>query len=85
MIEQQKPNSRALHKMALQWEQVNSKGALMKYNIDHGNIFMPPHGVDSCDLKMKGQDLQRDGMHNSYVGSQNMVFQMQSTHQYPHA
>ncbi|XP_027110574.1 transcription factor DIVARICATA isoform X1 [Coffea arabica] len=85
VISQQQPNSTAMHKMAFQWNQGNSNGAVMNFNMGHGNIFMPPHGVNSCDLKMQGQDLQRGGMHNSYVGSQNMVFQMQSTHQYPHA
>ncbi|CAI9106922.1 OLC1v1006169C1 [Oldenlandia corymbosa var. corymbosa] len=74
-------------------------GSVMNFNIGggfQGNIFMSsnsPRGVinSSYDLKMQGQNLQQRGgvpaaMHGSYLGCQNMAFQMQpATHQFPHA
>ncbi|CAA2953623.1 transcription factor DIVARICATA [Olea europaea subsp. europaea] len=50
-----------------------------------GNMFSPPYAVNSYGHKMQGQLIQRGGIHESLLGSQNMGFQMQSGHYFPHA
>ncbi|KAL3518086.1 hypothetical protein ACH5RR_020675 [Cinchona calisaya] len=80
VISRQQPNPTSMHKMPFQWNHQGNNGAVTNFNMDNGNVFLSSHGVNSYDLKMQGrQDLQRRGgaMHDSYLGCQSMVFQMQ--------
>ncbi|KAK9280325.1 hypothetical protein L1049_014013 [Liquidambar formosana] len=82
--QQQQPNSAAMPRTTFQWNQPNNE-TTMAFNATHGNMFMsPPYGNSAYGLKMQGQNLHRGAVHESYIGSQNMFFQMQSAQQYPH-
>ncbi|KAB1225767.1 Transcription factor DIVARICATA [Morella rubra] len=83
--QQQQRNSAATPRAAYQWGQPNG-GATMAFNSAHGNVFMtPPYGIiNSYGHKMQGQSLPRGVSHDSFVGPQNMLFQMQSAQHYPH-
>ncbi|KAL3530846.1 hypothetical protein ACH5RR_010168 [Cinchona calisaya] len=75
----QQPNSTAMHKMPFQWnhQQANNGSSVMNFSMGPGNIFISPNGVNSYDLKMLGQNLHRGAVHHdSYLGCQNIVFQM---------
>lgn len=79
-------NSSAIQKLPFQWNQTSNETVMGFSSPCHGNIFTsPPYGMNSYGLKMHGQHLQRGAMHESYMGSQNMVFQMQSELHYPNA
>uniref|UniRef100_A0A5B7AQW9 Putative transcription factor DIVARICATA n=1 Tax=Davidia involucrata TaxID=16924 RepID=A0A5B7AQW9_DAVIN len=78
---QQQPNSASLARTNFQWNKSNN-GATMPFNTTHGNMFMSnnPYGINSYGLKMQSP---RSALHESYIGSQNMVFQMPAQH-YPY-
>ncbi|GMP49159.1 hypothetical protein CsSME_00016230 [Camellia sinensis var. sinensis] len=73
----QQQNSASMPKTTFQWNHP------MDFNQTHGNMFMNPYGINSYGIKMECPDLPVSVNHESYVGPQNMVFQMQSAHHYP--
>ncbi|KAK4412417.1 Transcription factor DIVARICATA [Sesamum alatum] len=86
----QQSNSSAAQKLPFQWNQTNNETVMGFGSPCNGNnVFAsPPYGVSSYGLnKIHSQHLQRgaNSMHEPYLGSQNMVFQMQSGLHYPNA
>ncbi|KAL2238312.1 transcription factor DIVARICATA isoform X2 [Sesamum indicum] len=86
----QQSNSSAIQKLPFQWNQTNNETVMGFGSPCNGNnVFTsPPYGVNSYGLnKIHSQHLQRgaNSMHEPYLGSQNMVFQMQSGLHYPNA
>ncbi|KAA8543767.1 hypothetical protein F0562_022056 [Nyssa sinensis] len=83
----QLPNSAAsLARNHFQWTKPNN-GATMAFNTRDENMFMSnPYGISSHGFKMQSQNLPRgaNAMCESYIGSQNMVFQTQSAQHYPY-
>lgn len=77
-LSQQQPNcSGALSRTNFQWHQPNN-GATTAFGSTQGNMFMTsPYGINSYGIKMSGQNLQRDAVHEPYFGLQNLAFQMQ--------
>ncbi|KAG8371468.1 hypothetical protein BUALT_Bualt13G0090700 [Buddleja alternifolia] len=71
-------NSSAIQKLPFEWNQTTNETIMGFSSPCHANIFT--YGVNSHGLKMHGQHL-----HESYLGSQNMAFQMQSVLHYPNA
>ncbi|KAA8549365.1 hypothetical protein F0562_001049 [Nyssa sinensis] len=83
-VHSQQPNSASVARSQFQWNRPNN-GVGIAFNTTHGNVFSSnPYGTNSNGIKMEGQTLHRGAMHESYLGSQNMVFQMQSAQHYPH-
>ncbi|KAH6765671.1 Homeodomain-like transcriptional regulator [Perilla frutescens var. hirtella] len=79
-------NPTTVQKLPYQWNQTSNETIMGFSSLCHGNMFAsPPYGMNSYGLKMHGQHLQRGVVHESYMGSQNMVFQMQSELHYPNA
>lgn len=79
----QQPNSAPMPRTHFQWNPPCG-GATMAFNSTQGSMSMSsPYGIPSYGLTMQGQSLQRSAAHESYFGPQNLVFQMQSTEQYP--
>ncbi|CAI9776477.1 unnamed protein product [Fraxinus pennsylvanica] len=83
----QQSNSAAIHKLPFHWNQSSNDAVMYGFQAGGGlgNMFSPPHGINSYGHKMQAQHLQRGGMHESLLGSQNRVFQIQSGHYFPHA
>ncbi|CAL5426822.1 unnamed protein product [Camellia sinensis] len=79
----QQPNAASVNRTQFQWNQPNGGGSTLAFDTTLGNMFMPPHGINSYGPKLQPQNLLKSSMHESYVGSQNMVFPMQSAHHYP--
>lgn len=77
-LSQQQPNcGDALSRTNFQWHQPNN-GATTAFGSTQGNMFMTsPYGINSYGIKMPGQNLQRDAVHEPYFGLQNLAFQMQ--------
>lgn len=72
-------NSGSPDQCKFQWNPTTAETAAMAFNQTHGDLFMSPrYGGNSFAA---GGGL---GLHESYGGPQNMVFQMQPTMQYPH-
>ncbi|KAM7527694.1 hypothetical protein LguiB_031104 [Lonicera macranthoides] len=71
---------------SFKWNQPNIGKVAMDFNQTHENMFIsPPYGVlNSYGLKMQVQNQQRNGVHESFLGPQSMVFQMQPARHYPH-
>ena len=79
------PNSGSTPRTPFQWNQPSGGGATMAFNPTHGNVFMTsPYGINSYGIKLQGQNLHRGVAHESYIGPQNMVFQMHSSQHYSH-
>ncbi|KAJ7959737.1 Transcription factor DIVARICATA [Quillaja saponaria] len=79
---QQRLNFTTTPRSHLEWNQPNA-GVDMARNPTREKMFLlSPYGVDSSGIKL--QNLQRDAIHESYLGpqTQNMVFQMQSAQHY---
>lgn len=73
----QQPNSGVLPRTDFQWNQPNN-GTTMGFNSTQGHMLMTsPYGINSYGLKMQGQNLQRDAVHEPYFGLQNLAFHMQ--------
>lgn len=71
-------NSSPIQKLPFQWNQTSNE-MVMGFSSSpcHGNMLTSsPYGMNY---------LQRSAMHDSYMGSQNMVFQIQSELHYPNA
>ncbi|GLT81681.1 hypothetical protein SLE2022_001170 [Rubroshorea leprosula] len=67
-----------------QWNQPGN-GGTMTFDSTQGNLMVSPrYGVHSYGLKMQGQSLNRGAAHESYYGTQNLVFQTQPVQQYHH-
>ncbi|KAL2471013.1 Homeodomain-like transcriptional regulator [Abeliophyllum distichum] len=84
----QQSNSAAMHKLPFHWNQSPNDAVMSGFQAAGGlgNMFSAaPYSMNSYGHKMQGQHMQRGGMHESLLGSQNMVFQMQSGHYFPHA
>ncbi|KAL2488638.1 Homeodomain-like transcriptional regulator [Forsythia ovata] len=84
----QQSNSAAMHKHPFHWNQSPNDAVMSGFQSGGGlgNMFSAaPYGMNSYGHKLQGQHMQRGGMHESLLGSQNMVFQMQSGHYFPHA
>lgn len=81
---QHQTNSAATPRTPFQWNQPNG-GATMGLDPTHGNVLLTsPYGIfNTYGLKLQGQNLPRGVSHESYIGPQNMVFQMHSAQPYP--
>ncbi|KAK4486803.1 hypothetical protein RD792_002882 [Penstemon davidsonii] len=74
--EQQCIEQQAIQKLPFQWNQTSNETIMGFGSTGHGNMFVSnPYSMNSYGLKM----------HEPYLGSQNMVFQMQSGLHYPNA
>lgn len=79
------PNSTAMHKMPFMWNLVD-EGAVMSFDSGlNGDAFMYSPGENSCNVKLQDQNKQRGAMHESYLGCQGTMSQMQAAYQHPHA
>ncbi|KAA0061852.1 transcription factor DIVARICATA isoform X1 [Cucumis melo var. makuwa] len=71
-----------------QQQQHNTPGAAMVFNHSNGNIFMSPgaFGVNSyaAGLRLPEHHLQKGSVNEPFIGPQNMIFQMQAGHCFPH-
>lgn len=73
-------NSCSPDQCKFQWNPTNTETTAMAFNQTHGDLFMSPrYGGNSFAAGGGG-----GGLHESYGGPQNMVFQMQPAMQYPH-
>ncbi|KAI3450306.1 hypothetical protein Pfo_006971 [Paulownia fortunei] len=78
----QQPNSISLHKLPFQWNQTSNETVMEFSSASHENVpTSPPYGVNS--YRLQGQHLQSDAMHESYLGFQSLVYQMQPELNYP--
>ncbi|XP_074357845.1 transcription factor DIVARICATA-like isoform X2 [Apium graveolens] len=83
MLCQQK-NSTVMPGTPYQWNQPSYGAAAMAFNHTSEKMFMSPYG-DSHGIKVEDHDFQMESIHEPYLGSQDMVFQMQSGMHYPHS
>ncbi|XP_023512963.1 transcription factor DIVARICATA isoform X1 [Cucurbita pepo subsp. pepo] len=70
-----------------QQQQHNAGGAAMVFNHSHGNVFMSPgaFGVNSyVGVRLPDHNLQKGAVNEPFIGPQNMIFQMQAGHCFPH-
>lgn len=74
----QHTNSAAMSRTPYQWNQPNNNAAAIAFNHTSGNMFMSPYGLNSHGIKVEDHNFQRGSIHESYLGPQDMVFQMQS-------
>nr|Q8S9H7.1 RecName: Full=Transcription factor DIVARICATA [Antirrhinum majus]AAL78741.1 MYB-like transcription factor DIVARICATA [Antirrhinum majus] len=84
---QQQTSSTSIHKLPFQWDQTSNETIMgFASSGHHGNMFQSnPFGMNSYGFKMQGQQMQRGGFCDTYLGSQNMAFQMQSGLHFPNA
>lgn len=80
-----KKNSTEMHGTPYQWNQPNNGAAALCFNHTSENMFMSPYGVNSHGIKVEDHNFQTDSIHESYLGSQDLVFQMQSGLHYPYS
>ncbi|KAF6153490.1 hypothetical protein GIB67_027357 [Kingdonia uniflora] len=78
----QQPNPSGAPKVLFDWNPPHDSTANMVFGAGHGNLFVPPYGINSYGMKMQGHNL-RD-FHGSQIGPHNSVFQMQSSQCNPH-
>ncbi|XP_075515652.1 transcription factor DIVARICATA-like [Primulina tabacum] len=79
----EQPNSASpIHELAFQWNQTNGD-AIVGFN--PSGIRPRPYRTGSYGLKALGQSLSRNAAYESYLESQNLIFQMQSGLHYPNA
>ncbi|XP_022853794.1 transcription factor DIVARICATA-like [Olea europaea var. sylvestris] len=84
----QQLNSAAMQKLPFHWNQSPNVAVMHGFQAGGGglgNMFSPSNGLNSYGHKMQAQHLQRGGMHESLLGSQNTMFQIQPGHYFPHA
>lgn len=74
----QHTNSAAMSRTPYQWNQAPNGAAAISFNQTSGNMFMSPYGLNSHGIKVEDHNFQRGSIHESYLGPQDMVFQMQS-------
>lgn len=70
-----------------QQQQHNTNGAAMVFNHSNGNVFMSPSAfsVNSyAGLRLPEHHLQKGAVNEPFIGPQNMIFQMQAGHCFPH-
>ncbi|KAK6145287.1 hypothetical protein DH2020_022107 [Rehmannia glutinosa] len=82
----QHSNSVVLQKLPFQCNQTSNETVMGFSSSCHGNMFTSssPYSMNSYGLKMHdGHHLQRGAIHETYMGSQNIVFQMQPGLHYP--
>lgn len=76
-------NSAPVSTTQFQWNQLDSGPDMAFRSPAHGNVFMPPCGMDSFGIKMQAENMQRFAMLRESYGP-NMGFHMQAGDCYLH-